>query len=681
MRYGGRSVDLGPPAATGTPALPMPPYAEGFLAGRPDFGRCRTDPAQHCVRFTGLAARPHPDGITVDGVRCTGSGVRVDADAVLADRIDMVFPEPVVTVRLRYRTASTPDPATITAHRPLTPTEHRSLLAAWRQASAADLARYHTLAALTNRSTAQRAEFGALSAKLRKHAEARPRWPGEPCAVRLPQPNVSVGADHTVEVRAAPGDPLRCLRIGKHAGALVEVCATTADAATTLAAQEATCATNRTAVADGAEQVLSTDTLYRVVVHCRVDVELRDLGLPAETPPAAAELVLELYQALVDATPAARFVQEGYFRTAGPPRDLASYVRWTTPADRADSVWTDQDIAVGFTRGTLRAMFPGGDHALAVEVWDTNGVRIGGRRAATFVAPAPLRPLLPPEEELWFARLADAGTPLTPGGDDVLFAAGGGLRPRTRYQLRVVDTADPAHPLLTVGFVTSRFAGFTESLGPDPAWPDRPVTVPAAAVAGLDRSALRAAVGAAAAIRYQDGYLAECRLRGVGTLAEQDAARRARVDSEAALDAALAELGRSLGLAERLLAPPSTTFSVERLVTTAGATLGLLFTAVEPVDWRETIRVSQGTGEPETDRIVGRVALTVRAGSTVIGGILVPSGDRTRAVYLFEPGTAAAAASFTLTFTHHGQADEPAAPLRRTGPADPFTERVVRMYN
>ena len=227
----------------------------------------------------------------------------------------------------------------------------------------------------------------------------------------------------------------------------------------------------------------------------------------------------------------------------------------------------------------------------------------------------------------------------------------------------------------------SGFAGFTESLGPDPAWPDRPVTVPAAAVAGLDRSALRAAVGAAAAIRYQDGYLAECRLRGVGTLAEQDAARRARVDSEAALDAALAELGRSLGLAERLLAPPSTTFSVERLVTTAGATLGLLFTAVEPVDWRETIRVSQGTGEPETDRIVGRVALTVRAGSTIIGGILVPSGDRTRAVYLFEPGTAAAAASFTLTFTHHGRADEPAAPLRRTGPADPFTERVVRMYN
>ena len=86
------------------------------------------------------------------------------------------------------------------------------------------------------------------------HAEARPpRWPGEPCAVRLPQPNVSVGADHTVEVRAAPGDLLRCLRIGKHAGALVEVRATTADAATTLAAQEATCATNRTAVADGAE--------------------------------------------------------------------------------------------------------------------------------------------------------------------------------------------------------------------------------------------------------------------------------------------------------------------------------------------------------------------------------------------------------------------------------------------
>ena len=681
VRYGGRSVDLGPPAATGTPALPVPPYAEGFLAGRPDYGRCRTDPAQRCIRFTGLADGLYPNGITVAGVRCSGAGIRVDADAVLADRIELVFPEPVVTVRLRYRTASTPDVATIMAHRPSAPAEHRSRLAAWRQASAADLARYQTLAALTNRSAAQRTDFAALSAKLRKHGEARPRWPSGPCEVHLPRPTVTVGADHTLEVRVAPGDPLRCLRIGKHTGALVEVCFTTVNAATTVAAQEAICATNRTAVADGAEQVLSTDTLYRVVVHSRVDVELRDLGLPAETPPAAAELVLELYQALVDATPAARFVQEGYFRSAGPPRDLAPYVRWTTPADRADAVWTDQDIAIGFTRGTLRAMFPGGDHALAVEVWDTNGVRIGGRRAATFVAPAPLSPLLAPEEELWFARLADAGTPLTPGGDDVLFAAGGGLHPRTRYQLRVVDTADPAYPLLTVGFVTSRFAGFTESLGPDPAWPDRPVTVPSAAVAGLDRSALRAVVGSAAAIRYQDGYLAECRLRGVGTLAEQGAARRARVDREAALDAGLAELGRSLGLADQLLAPPSTSFSVRRLVTDAGATVGLLFTAVEPIDWRETIRVSQGTGAPETDKIVGRVALTVRAGSTVIGGILVPSGDRTRAVYLFEPGTAVAAASFTLTFTHHGQADEPAAPLRRTGPADPFTERVVRMYN
>ena len=105
---------------------------------------------------------------------------------------------------------------------------------------------------------------------------------------------------------------------------------------------------------------------------------------------------------------------------------------------------------------------------------------------------------------------------------------------------------------------------------------------------------------------------------------------------------------------------------MERLVTTAGATLGLLFTAVEPVDWRETIRVSQGTGEPETDRIVGRVALTVRAGSTIIGGILVPSGDRTRAVYLFEPGTAAAAASFTLTFTTTAGPTSP--PLRCAGP-------------
>ena len=344
-------------------------------------------------------------------------------------------------------------------------------------------------------------------------------------------------------------------------------------------------------------------------------------------------------------------------------------------------MWTDQDIAVGFTRGTLRAMFPGGDHALAVEVWDTNGVRIGGRRAATFVAPAPLRPLLPPEEELWFARLADAGTPLTPGGDDVLFAAGGGLRPRTRYQLRVVDTADPAHPLLTVGFVTSRFAGFTESLGPDPAWPDRPVTVPAAAVAGLDRSALRAAVGAAAAIRYQDGYLAECRLRGVGH-ARRAGRRTAGPSGQRGGPGCGARRAGPLTWAGRAASGAA----VDNVFGGAaghrrGGDLGLLFTAVEPVDWRETIRVSQGTGEPETDRIVGRVALTVRAGSTVIGGILVPSGDRTRAVYLFEPGTAAAAASFTLTFTHHGRADEPAAPLRRTGPADPFTERVVRMYN
>jgi hypothetical protein len=219
VRYGGQSVDLRPPAATGTPALPMPPYAEGFLAGRPDFGRCRTDPAQHCVRFTGLADGLYPNGITVAGVRCTGAGLRIEAEAVRADRIELVFAEPVVTIRLRYRTGTTPDAATIMAHRPSAPAEHRSRLAAWRQASAVDLTRYQTLAALTNRSAAQRTEFAALSAKLRKHAEARPRWPSEPCEVRLPRPTVTVGADHTLEVRVAPGDPLRCLRIGKHTGA------------------------------------------------------------------------------------------------------------------------------------------------------------------------------------------------------------------------------------------------------------------------------------------------------------------------------------------------------------------------------------------------------------------------------------------------------------------------------
>jgi hypothetical protein len=168
-----------------------------------------------------------------------------------------------------------------------------------------------------------------------------------------------------------------------------------------------------------------------------------------------------------------------------------------------------------------------------------------------------LPPLLSPEEEQWFGQLADAGTPVTPAGDDLLFAPGGGLRARTRYELRLIDVARPGRPLLSVGFVSWRFSGFTESLGRDSGWPDRPLTVPAAAVAGIDRSAVRAAAVAAAAARYQEGYVAERRLRGAATLAELDAARRLRVGRDAALDAALTDLGRAFGLTERLVADPS----------------------------------------------------------------------------------------------------------------------------
>jgi hypothetical protein len=105
--------------------------------------------------------------------------------------------------------------------------------------------------------------------------------------------------------------------------------------------------------------------------------------------------------------------------------------------------------------------------------------------------------------------------------------------PANSYDYVTVQTASgltrsmiAALSLLSVRFVTTRFTGFAESLGPDSAWPDRPVTLPSAAVAALDRSALREAVAGAAAAHYQEGYLRESRLGGPGTPAELDAARR-----------------------------------------------------------------------------------------------------------------------------------------------------------
>jgi hypothetical protein len=362
---------------------PRVSYPEEFLRDYPTYLECRgTEPAEVCFDFAD-APVPKDDPGAAQSPQWSHRGVVFTGAAHLEPRGDgsagvclavrglllLRFPAPVVRVRLTFCR----DPQ--------------------RSASAVR---------------------GLLA--VRRDAES-PRPGSAPaeaaCAIDVPY-EVQVDG-RTWTVAAAAG--FDCLQLRRPAPLEALCCVTAAEAGRAARAAEQ-CARNDDAVAhlDDPAVVLQPGAYYRIVVKSTVDGEV--VPAPGSSPLAGALDLL--YDAALSALTGSGtsvtvgFLQEAFFRTEGPPRSLAPYVKWSSPEPQATRVFRDDDLAVRFRRATLQAMFGAPPHRLEVVVRDAEGRPAAGYETHWGRAAGPT---LLPDEQVWLEHLDDAPTPPP---DDVL---------------------------------------------------------------------------------------------------------------------------------------------------------------------------------------------------------------------------------------------------------------------